>query len=375
MPRSGRPFDPARRRVLQAGAALSGLAAAGRPLGALAANRAAADAPASERVLSRIAFGSCADQTKAQPIWDAVVAARPDLFAFLGDTVYADTTDMDAMRAAYDRLAAKPGFQALREATQVVAVWDDHDYGANDAGRGYPKKQEARRIFLDAFGEPADSPRRTRPDGLYTSTTFGPAGRRVQVILLDTRWNRSPLPKVDGETFDAERRPANRGPYLPTDAPGATLLGEAQWTWLAARLREPAELRLICTSVPFLADFTGWETWANVPREKQRMIDTIAETGASGVLFLSGDTHYAEFSQLDAGTPYPLWEAVSSSLTHTWSDRAPSRTRVGPTVNVDNFGLVRIDWEAARPSVSLEIRDGQGALRKQTLLPLDTLRA
>ena len=56
---------------------------------------AAALAPASVAAqgrppLSRIAFGSCADQAKPQPIWDAILAYQPELFIFAGDNVYGD---------------------------------------------------------------------------------------------------------------------------------------------------------------------------------------------------------------------------------------------------------------------------------------------
>ena len=44
--------------------------------------------PPREAVLTRIAFGSCADEEKPQPIWDAVLAYRPELFLFTGDNVY-----------------------------------------------------------------------------------------------------------------------------------------------------------------------------------------------------------------------------------------------------------------------------------------------
>jgi alkaline phosphatase D len=40
--------------------------------------------------LSRIAFGSCADQVKPQPIWDAILTYQPELFIFAGDNVYGD---------------------------------------------------------------------------------------------------------------------------------------------------------------------------------------------------------------------------------------------------------------------------------------------
>ena len=41
-----------------------------------------------------IAFGACAHENKPQPIWDAIVNAKPDLFIFAGDNIYADTEDM-----------------------------------------------------------------------------------------------------------------------------------------------------------------------------------------------------------------------------------------------------------------------------------------
>ncbi|MFX9912103.1 hypothetical protein ABTP43_20035, partial [Acinetobacter baumannii] len=82
--------------------------------------------------------------------------------------------------------------RALRAQVPVVATWDDHDYGEDDAGGEYPMKEQSRRIFLDFWGEPVDSLRRER-DGVYTSYTFGPEGRRVQLILLDLRYNRAPI--------------------------------------------------------------------------------------------------------------------------------------------------------------------------------------
>ncbi len=48
--------------------------------------------------------------------------------------------------------------------------------------------------MLDFFEVPADDIRRQR-EGVYWSQVFGPAGKRVQVILLDTRYFRSPLKK------------------------------------------------------------------------------------------------------------------------------------------------------------------------------------
>ena len=181
--------------------------------------------PAADPQVSRIAFGSCAKQDKPQPIWGAVIETKPQHFVFLGDNIYADTQDMDVMRAKYALLGKQPGYVKLRAMCQVHATWDDHDYGANDAGAEYTKKKESQQVFLDFFDVPKDDPRRSR-EGVYSSTVFGPPGRRVQLILLDARYFRSPLktgfkPGEPGE--------GSRGKYVPNTDRDATVLGETQW--------------------------------------------------------------------------------------------------------------------------------------------------
>ena len=179
---------------LVVGAALSGALTAGP---AWSQSRAGSDPhPELDRSLTRIAFGSCAKQSKEQPIWDTVLANHPDLFVFLGDNIYGDTRDMKELRAKYGQLAAKPGFQKLRATTPIVAVWDDHDYGEDDAGGDYPMKEQSREIFLDFWNEPDDSPRRSR-NGIYASYLFGPEDRRVQIILPDLRFNRTAIARQD----------------------------------------------------------------------------------------------------------------------------------------------------------------------------------
>ena len=86
---------------------------------------------------ARIAFGSCADQEQPQPILREVVSRDPELFIYLGDNVYGDTEDIDELRAEYEKLGAIEGYQVLLAATDVIATWDDHDYGINDGGNSY----------------------------------------------------------------------------------------------------------------------------------------------------------------------------------------------------------------------------------------------
>lgn len=328
------------------------------------------------RPVAVIGFGSCANQNRPQPIWDAVLANAPDLFVLLGDNVYADTDNMAVLRAAYAQLAGQPGFQRLRMQVPVVATWDDHDYGFNDSGAEHIAKEGSKQVFLDFFGEPAQSDRRTRAGGIFTSYLLGEPGRHVQLILLDTRWDRSPLNRVSDAEYDA-RRQLNVGPYAASTDPDARLLGEEQWQWLADQLEQPADLRIIATSVPFLQEGTGWEIWANFPAERQRLLDLIDATEANGVLFITGDTHRAQFSRLAAGVPYPLWEINSSGLTENVDPArvAPDANRLGDYFVGDNFGLIRIDWTDPDPMITLEIRGEDNSLQLQHELRLSELHA
>jgi alkaline phosphatase D len=333
-----------------------------------------------DRTLTRIGFGSCAEGGKEQPIWQAVLAAQPELFLFLGDNVYGDTGDMAVLRAKYAELARQPGFAKLRDTTAIAATWDDHDFGEDDAGGDYPQKEASRQVFLDFWGEPADSPRRAR-DGVYASYVFGPPGQRVQVILLDLRYNRTPLVKPEPGIRNYRSWATARhkkglevpGPYARNPDPKATMLGERQWQWLERQLETPAEVRLIGSSVQVLADFPGWEGWSLFARDQQRLIELIRRKRANGVVFLSGDMHYAELSQLDVNVPYTLWDLTSSGLTEVWPAATPNANRVSDVVREPNFGLIEIDWQGAQTTVTLSVVDQRGKRRIEQRLPVADL--
>jgi alkaline phosphatase D len=319
--------------------------------------------------LSRIAFGSCVHQDRPQPIWERIVAAKPELFLMLGDNIYADTEDMTQMRRMYAQLAAQPGYKKLRGACPILATWDDHDFGANDAGAEYPKKKESQQLFLDFFGVPKVSPRR-KQEGVYSAHVFGPKGKRVQIILLDTRYHRSPLKKDP-------KLPRNKGQYVGNDDPNATILGAAQWKWLEAQLKVPAQVRLLCSSIQLVAEDHGFEKWMNFPRERQRLFRLIRDTKAAGVIVLSGDRHLGELSVMNAGIGYSLYDLTSSGLNmgnQRWRQLEPSRHRVAILDRGNNFGVVRIDWDNADPLIRLEIHDSDGEVVIRHKVPLSRLR-
>ena len=198
-------------------------------------------------VLSHFAFGSCWKHHRSQAHWPIIEANQPQFWLWLGDNIYADTHDMEVLKKKYTQLADTPGYRKLTNKIPVLATWDDHDYGQNDIGRDYTMRVESEKIFLDFFAEPKGSQRRQRP-GIYTSYYFGPEAKRVQLILLDTRYFRTPLKRIQGKP------PYRRmGKWTLDHSKDATILGDAQWAWLEKELKKPAQFRLIATSIQFVA--------------------------------------------------------------------------------------------------------------------------
>jgi len=311
--------------------------------------------------LRDVVFGSCLNVTD-HPMLNRTLTLPMDLFLFMGDNIYADTTDMGVMREKYKALSQSTFYQGLRAQAPILATWDDHDMGLNDGGADYSMRPQAQKEFLDWLKEPTDSKLR-KQEGVYQARVFGPVGKRTQVIMLDTRYFRSPLKRVPKE------QGAAGGSAIPTDDLSATMLGSAQWAWLESVLRQPAELRLVVSSIQFAAEASGSESWANFPHEQKRLIELIRRTAAQGVLFLSGDRHWCEMSCLREGVPYPLYDLTASSMTqvHQRGTPTPNKNRLLPqTYHQPNVGTLSIDWD--QPTVPLTLRlldvDGQTQIEK-----------
>ncbi len=329
-------------------------------------NRCCAQEP---KPLRDIVFGSCLDKTE-HPMLDRTLTLPMDLFLFLGDNIYADTSDMKVMRAKYNKLKQSSFYQQLRTKSPFLATWDDHDFGPNDGGANYPMRRESQQQFFDWLDEPADSPRRTQ-EGVYFAKSFGPNDKRVNVIMLDTRFFRSPL--KEGEHLI---KPSG-GRYVPDDNPQATILGEKQWKWLEQQLMEPAQLRLIGSSIQFLPSAHGGECWANFPLERQRMLDLIKQTKAAGVLFLSGDRHWCEFSRMDGPSGYPLYDFTASSMTqiHPRGTPTPNQFRwLNRTYHQPNVGWLHMDWEQSDPAITVRILDVAGTTQLEQRVLLSELQ-
>lgn len=223
--------------ILAAG--LAGCAAAGGPSPAGGASAAAASVssilqdfpqapvtpPLPKGPITKIVIGSCLNEewNRNQTAIERMTAEKADLAILMGDNVYGSSTEDDPqlsdLRASYWQQARRREFAGLVSSTPTLAIWDDHDFGKNDGGgENYPGRVVAQQMF-DAFWRVGPDDPRAHPNGVYGAWTLGPQGQRVQIILLDTRYWRSPLKPTDQRNAKGKER------YLEDTTPSKTVLG------------------------------------------------------------------------------------------------------------------------------------------------------
>jgi hypothetical protein len=226
-----------------------------------------------------LAVGACARTGSNGAVFDTIRALRPLMFLTVGDLHYAnlDRNDVGLFRGALERGLRPSARSALARSTSSAYVWDDHDFGPNDADASSPTRPAA----LDAYRSYvphhpfAGDPETT---GVAQAFTVG----RVRVLLTDLRSQRSPAAAPDG--------------------PGKSMLGGAQRRWLerelaAARGRWP--LVLLVSSVPWIGPASaGADDWSGYARERRAIARAIAGSGVK-VVILAGDAHMVA---IDDGT-------------------------------------------------------------------------
>lgn len=305
--------------------------------------------------VTKIAFGSCGYQDEPQPVLSLAAAQQPAAFIFLGDNIYGDTDNMDTLRNKYSRWMAQPDFKKLDSATKIFATWDDHDFGRNDAGVHYPFKKQSKDIFLEVFKEPTTSERR-KHEGIYQAEYLAQGDKTIQVLLLDVRTFRNDLLLYKKGDSLPRKEYFYTPDYKPHTSPDSTLLGAAQWKWLEEELKKPADMRLICSGSQFSIEYNGYEAWANFPLEQKKMLELIKNTKANGVVFLTGDVHYAEISKLEEPGLYPIYDVTASGITSTWDFATLNKNRIEGPVMDNHYGLLTIEWQKD-PIIRMEIID------------------
>lgn len=296
--------------------------------------------------VNRIAFGSCSHQEKVdEQLWKEVAKVKPDIWVWLGDNIYGDTENMAEMKADYNKQKAHQDYQQLLKETDVYGIWDDHDFGANDAGKEYPKKNESKELLFDFLDVPAEHVSRHRK-GAYQSYFFD-GEIDIKLILLDTRYFRDALKW-------------SKDPKTALENKNGKVLGKEQWLWLEKQLSDKkADLFLLASGIQVIPEDHRFEKWSNFPKERKKLFDLIAHQVKAPLVFLSGDRHVSEVSTVQIeGHDFPLYEFTSSSLTNPWNEvqAEENKHRLEQTEMVyePNFAVLDIALDGNDPKLTLK---------------------
>lgn len=290
----------------------------------------------------RIAFGSCArvQLDAVQPVFDAITAAEPDLFLWLGDNIYADSDQPVAFTELYGRQRNVASIQPLFRSVPQLALWDDHDFGHNDSDGTNPVKPMTLAMFKRWWANPSAG----TPDtpGIFCRHSFGP----VDVFMLDGRYYRDP-------------------PKAP-NGPNKTMLGAAQKAWLKRELKASrATFKVLASGTGWSRAESGGDSWAMYLDERNELLDFIRDNRIAGCIGISGDVHMGEANCVpwsDKGG-YDFYDLVSSGLAQMLSpkfiDQDPEVRLRAPWVGSHNFGVLDFTF-GADPKVEMSVRNVMG---------------
>ncbi|MCB0790946.1 MAG: alkaline phosphatase family protein [Flavobacteriales bacterium] len=274
-------------------------------------------------------------------IFDAIAASRPDLMIWLGDNMYLREPDWGTWQGymhRYTHLRSLPELQTLLHGTQHYAIWDDHDYGPNDADATWVHAPMAREAFALFWPNPTYG----APGVPGITTAFNCSD--VDFFLLDDRSFRIPSEMVT-------MRP--------------TMLGQAQVDWLVQALRySDATWKVVALGSEFLSTAAVFENYATFADERRELIERIDKEGIRGVVFITGDRHFAELSELDLPDGRWILDLTSSPLTSgPYHGNETNDLRVpGTYYDKRNFALLKFTGRSGSRRLTFEVHATNGEL-------------
>ena len=289
-------------------------------------------------------LGSCLDQDREQIIWPSIKKENLDCFIFLGYNVYGDLPSgkLLKMQKAY-QMQRKRLPRWLMDKKEILAIWDDHDFGLNDGGGDYIYKKDAEKMFLNFWNIPQSDLRRNR-EGIYFKQTKQIEGTEVEIIGLDTRYFRS---KLKGK----------KNAYEQNNDYAATILGQDQWTWLETSIsNSTADVIVILSSIQILATNHPYEKWDNFPLERKRLLEIIARASKEKtIIAVTGDRHKSGIYQNEN-----FLEITASSLNKSASKGSETDPLlIGKTYRIINYGILNIEPSKNKITASIHDKNGQ----------------
>ena len=292
------------------------------------------------------------------------MAKTPGAFhIWMGDNWYAREVDFGSpwglnYRASRDR--SQSVIQKFMASMPQYSIWDDHDYGPNDAGKSYIFKDESRNIFKNysvnpSYGEDGK--------GIYTQFAFSD----VDVFLTDDRYFRSHDEMKD--TLDALGNPTKQ------------FLGGQQLEWLKnSLLFSKATFKIVVVGSQVLNPLNAYECMRNYEYEYKELMRFLDDSKVPGVVFFTGDRHHSEVIKLDRPGIYPLYDVTASSYTAGVSKasgkEADNPFRVNNTlVEENNFARISVSGAARKRVLKVEFINKEGVVRGSCEIEGADLRA
>ncbi|MGQ9863419.1 MAG: alkaline phosphatase D family protein [Bacteroidia bacterium] len=300
----------------------------------------------------RFAVGSCAyvnDSLYDRPgkpyggeyeIFTRIPDQKPDFMLWLGDNIYlreADWGSWSGIVHRYTHTRSLPQLQRLWRSCAHYAIWDDHDYGPNDADRSFWNKQQTLAAFRLFWANPSYGVGDI--GGIVTHFEWADA----EFFLLDNRTWRSPNRRVTGTR---------------------QMLSKPQLEWLIDALKSSyATFKFIAVGGQVLNPHASYENFAIFPAERETLLQRIRQERITGVIFLTGDRHFTEITALPIEDNWKLYDITVSPLTASPflnpSDHNPYRIPATFTTQ-RNFCIIEITGPARQREVLITCHDVEG---------------
>lgn len=277
-------------------------------------------------------------------IFESIAAKNPDIMLWGGDNIYLREVDFDSKTGIYYRYQHSKKIkeiQPLLAKTQNFAIWDDHDFGPNDSDRSFYNKYITQQAFKDFWANKSYGSNPNQKEGTYSTFNWSDA----QFFLLDDRFFRSPNDRITGEK---------------------TMLGKEQFEWLIDALtNSKANFKIIVLGGQILNTNADKENYGSYPEEKARLLQELSDNKIKGVVFLTGDRHFAELSVLKRVSYYPIYDWTVSPLTSgIASENAKKENNLlrveGSTFFEHNFGTLEFLGSKAERQLKLTLFNVEG---------------
>lgn len=254
-------------------------------------------------------------------IFSEIEKLSPDAILWLGDNTYlreADYFSRTGYLKRYTHSRSIPELQSLMAKSNNYAIWDDHDFGPNDASGSWINRDLALEVFKLFWPNPTFGYR----DMPSTFSAFN--YRDCDFIMMDNRFYRSEVNKQgEGQIF-----------------------GKTQTDRMIDLLKQSkAPFKFVLSGGQLLNTAKVYENHSNYEAERAYIIKRIEDENIKNVVFLTGDRHHSEFSQLELSNGNTIYDFTISPLTSSANTNQIEKNDLrveGSLIQVRNFAIANI---------------------------------